>query len=46
LIKEKQFDCARNLLEQRKKRGLAGEKVQDLEAQLTIFFVDEFTIVI
>ena len=34
LIKEKQFDNARNLLEQGKKAGLAGEKVDALEAQL------------
>jgi len=35
LIKEKQFDNARNVLEQGKKRGLVGEKVDVLEAQLT-----------
>ena len=34
LIKEKQFDNASNVLEQGKKRGLAGEKVKALEAQL------------
>jgi predicted TPR repeat methyltransferase len=34
LIKEKQFDNARNLLEQGKKRGLTGEKVDIIEAQL------------
>jgi len=34
LIGEKQFDNARNLLEQGKKRGLTGEKVDVLEAQL------------
>jgi tetratricopeptide (TPR) repeat protein len=34
LIKEKQFDNARNLLEQGKKAGLAGEKVDALEAHL------------
>jgi protein arginine N-methyltransferase 7 len=34
LIKEKQFDNARNLLEQGKKSGLAGEKVDALEAHL------------
>jgi tetratricopeptide (TPR) repeat protein len=34
LIKEKQFDNARNVLEQAKKRGLTGEKVDILEAQL------------
>jgi tetratricopeptide (TPR) repeat protein len=35
LIKEKQFDNARNVLEQGKKRGLAGQKVDVLEAQLS-----------
>ena len=35
LIKEKQFDIARNVLEQGKKRGLAGEMVEALEAKLT-----------
>ena len=34
LIKEKQFDNARKLLEQGKKAGLAGEKVDALELQL------------
>jgi tetratricopeptide (TPR) repeat protein len=34
LIKEKQFDKAREVLEQGKKRGLAGKKVDLLEAQL------------
>ena len=34
LIKEKQFEDAKNLLEQGKKRGLAGERVDALEAQL------------
>jgi tetratricopeptide (TPR) repeat protein len=34
LIKEKQFDNARNVLEQVKRRGLIGEKVDLLEAQL------------
>jgi tetratricopeptide (TPR) repeat protein len=34
LIKEKQFDDARSVLEQGKQRGLAGEKVDTLEAQL------------
>jgi thioredoxin-like negative regulator of GroEL len=34
LIKEKQFDNARNFLIQGKKAGLAGEKVDALEAQL------------
>ena len=36
LIKEKQLDNARNLLEQGKKSGLAGERVVELEAQLKI----------
>ena len=36
LIKEKQFDNARNLLEQGKKAGLAREKVDALEAQLAV----------
>ena len=35
LIKENQFDIARNVLEQGKKQGLAGERVEKLEAQLT-----------
>ena len=35
LIKVKQFDSARNVLEQGKKRGLAGEKLEVLEAKLT-----------
>jgi tetratricopeptide (TPR) repeat protein len=35
LIKEKQFDNARNVLSQAKKSGLSGEKVDELEAQLT-----------
>lgn len=35
LIKEKQFENAKQLLEQGKRRGLAGEKFNDLEAQLT-----------
>ena len=34
LIKEKQFNNARSVLEQGKKRGLTGEKVDLLEAQL------------
>jgi tetratricopeptide (TPR) repeat protein len=34
LIKENQFDNARNVLEQGKRRGLAGKKVDVLEAQL------------
>jgi tetratricopeptide (TPR) repeat protein len=34
LIKENQFEEAKNLLEQGKKRGLAGEKVVILETQL------------
>ena len=39
LIKENQFDNARNVLEQGKKRGLTGENVAALEAQLTAIFV-------
>jgi protein O-GlcNAc transferase len=35
LIKERQFDDARSVLAEGKKRGLAGEKVNFLEAQLT-----------
>jgi len=35
LIKEKQFDNAKNVLAQGKKRGLAEEKVAALKAQLT-----------
>ena len=34
LIKEKQFDNARNVLDQGKKRGLTGEMLDVLEAQL------------
>jgi len=34
LMKEKQFDIARGVLEQEKKRGLSGEKVELLKAQL------------
>ena len=34
LMKEKQFDNARNVLEQGKKQGLTGEKVDALETQL------------
>ncbi len=34
LMKEKQFDNARSVLEQGKKRGLTGEKVEALESQL------------
>ncbi len=41
LIKEKQFEEAKSLLEQGKKRGLAGEKVDALEAQLTPIAVVE-----
>ena len=40
LIKEKQFDNARNLLEQGKKRGLVGEMVEALEAQLVQFDIN------
>jgi tetratricopeptide (TPR) repeat protein len=39
LIKEKQFDDARNLMEQGKKRGLVGEKVEAIEKQLTTIFL-------
>ncbi len=35
LIKEKQFDNAKEVLEQGKKEGLSGDKVDALEAQLT-----------
>ena len=35
LIKEKQFEIAKSVLEQGKKLGLAGERVDALEAQLT-----------
>ena len=41
LIKEKQFDNARSVLKQGKKRGLAGEKVDILEAQLTAIFLTQ-----
>ena len=43
LIKEKQFDNARNLLEQGKKAGLAGEKVDALEAHLATSFLVQNT---
>ena len=39
LINEKQFEEAKNLLEQGKKRGLAGEKVDVLGAKLTAIFL-------
>ena len=39
LIKEKQFYNASNVLEQGKKLGLAGDKIQALETQLTTFFL-------
>jgi protein O-GlcNAc transferase len=35
LVKDKQFDRAKSVLEEGKKRGLAGEKVDDLEVYLT-----------
>jgi len=35
LIKESQFEYAKEVLEQGKKKGLAGEKIDVLEAQLT-----------
>ena len=38
LIKEKEFDRAISALEQGKKRGLTGEKVDLLEAQLSSIF--------
>ena len=41
LIKEKQFEDAKNLLEQGKKLGLAGERVDALEVQLTPIAVVE-----
>jgi tetratricopeptide (TPR) repeat protein/2-polyprenyl-3-methyl-5-hydroxy-6-metoxy-1,4-benzoquinol methylase len=41
LIKERQFEEAKNLLEQGKKRGLTGEKVDALEAQLAPIAVVE-----
>jgi len=41
LIKEKQFDNARSVIEQGKKRGLAGEKVDVLEAQLTASLLEQ-----
>ena len=39
LIKEKQFENAKSVLMQGKKRGLAGEKVELLEAQLATIFL-------
>jgi len=39
LIKEKQFDNARSVLEQGKKQGLAGEKVELLDVQLATIFL-------
>lgn len=41
LIKEKQFENAKNLLEQGKKRGLTGEKVDALEAQLMAIILSQ-----
>jgi tetratricopeptide (TPR) repeat protein len=38
LIKEKQFDNARKVLEQGKKRGLAGQKVDVLEEEISSIF--------
>ena len=38
LIKEKQYENARNVLGQGKKSGLTGEKVKALEAQLSSIF--------
>jgi thioredoxin-like negative regulator of GroEL len=43
LIKEKQFDNARSVLEQGKKQGLAGEKVELLEVQLATIFLTPST---
>jgi tetratricopeptide (TPR) repeat protein len=40
LVKEKQFDNARNVLEQGKKEGLTGEKVDLLDAQLVQLDID------
>ena len=39
LIKENQFDNARSVLKQGKKRGLTGEKVDALELQLSSIFL-------
>ena len=39
LIKEKQFETAKNVLEQGKKQGLAGGIVEALEAQLATIFL-------
>ena len=36
LIKEKQYDNARNVLSQAKKSGLAGERVDELEEKCTV----------
>ena len=36
LIKDKQFDNAKSILEQGKKKGLAGERVDRLTQQLTV----------
>ena len=41
LIKEMQFDNARNVLELGKKRGLAGDKVDILGEQLTAIFLKQ-----
>ena len=35
LIKEKQFDNAKEVLEQARNQGVAGEKINNLEAQLS-----------
>ena len=39
LIKEKQFENASSVLEQGKKLGLAGEKIEALEAKLTVILL-------
>ena len=41
LIKEKQFEIAKSVLEQGKKLGLTGEKVDVLEAQLTAILLTQ-----
>jgi tetratricopeptide (TPR) repeat protein len=41
LVKEKQFNLARSVLDQGKKRGLVGEKIDVLEAQLAANFLTQ-----
>jgi tetratricopeptide (TPR) repeat protein len=41
LIKEKQFDNARNVLDLAKKRGLVGEKVEVYEEKLKLIFLTQ-----